>query len=93
MVISRPDDGLVYSATDGEWSLIHRPTLSGKDELYRITTDPGELENLITVETEQAARLKRELDRFNGYVEKPFGEKLDPEVLKRLRSLGYVDDE
>jgi arylsulfatase A-like enzyme len=93
MVTRRPDDGLVYCAMDGEWKFIHRPTLSGKDELYRITSDPGELKNLIGEETEQAERLKRELDRFNGYVEKPFGEALDPKVLKRLKSLGYVGDE
>jgi arylsulfatase A-like enzyme len=92
MVKRRPDDGLVYCATDGEWKLIHRPTLTGKDELYRIAGDPNELKNLIGMEPDQAARLKRELDRFNGYVEKPFGEELDPEVLKRLKSLGYVGD-
>jgi arylsulfatase A-like enzyme len=93
MVTRRPHDGLVYCATDGEWKLIHRPTLSGKDELYHLTTDPAELRNLIAAQTEQAERLKRVLDRFDGYVEKPFGEALDPKVLKRLKSLGYVGGE
>jgi arylsulfatase A-like enzyme len=93
MITRRPDDGLVYCATDGDWKLIHRPTLTGKDELYRISTDPGELENLIEAEPEQAARFKRELDRFGGYVDSPFGEELDPEVLKKLKSLGYVGDQ
>jgi arylsulfatase A-like enzyme len=92
MVTRRPDDGLLYCVTDGKWKLIHRPTLSGKDELYRISIDPHELENIIAAEPEQAGRLQRELDRFGGYVEKPFGEELDPEFLKRLKSLGYVGD-
>jgi len=92
MVTRRPDDGLLYCAVDGGWKLIHRPTLSGKDELYHLATDPKELTNLIHAEPEQAARLKQELDRLDGYVDKPFGEELDPEVLKRLKSLGYVGD-
>lgn len=92
MITRRPDDGLVYCAMDGEWKLIHRPTLSGKDELYRITADPGERKNLIDEEIDHAMRLKGELDRFNGYIDKPFGEALDPKVLERLKSLGYVGD-
>ncbi|MFH1755189.1 MAG: sulfatase/phosphatase domain-containing protein, partial [Candidatus Latescibacterota bacterium] len=92
MVSNRPDDGLIYCAMDGEWKFIRRPAIAGKDELYRLTSDPGELVNLISSHPEQAGRLQRELDRFNGYVDKPFGEALDPDVLKRLKSLGYVGD-
>ncbi len=90
MVTQRPDDGLVYCVTDNEWKLIHRPRLTGKDELYNLSTDPREQVNLLVSNPAIAERLTRELDRLNGYVEKPFGEALDPKVLERLRSLGYV---
>ena len=75
---------------DGEWKYIHRPLLEGKDELYNLATDPLEQVNLFSAEPEQVKRLKRELDRFNGYVDKPFGTPTDEKVLERLKSLGYM---
>lgn len=90
IVESRPDDGLLHCAMDRDWKLIHRPLLDGADELYHLATDPNETTNVIADAPEQAARLKRELDRFDGYVESPFGDELDPKVLERLKSLGYV---
>jgi len=93
IVARRPDDALVYCAMDREWKLIHRPTLQAKDELYNVSVDPGELVNLIDAEPARADELRRELERFNGFVRKPFGEARDPEVLKRLRSLGYIGND
>jgi arylsulfatase A-like enzyme len=93
MVKRRPDDGLVYCAMDREWKLMHRPLLEGKDELYNLSADPREQRNLVDFETAQADRLKKALDQFDGYVEKPFGDALDPKVLERLRSLGYIGNE
>jgi len=93
MVKKRPDDGLLYCAMYNEWKLIHRPLLTGKDELYNVSTDPREQKNLLASEPAQAERLKKALDQFDGYVEKPFGDKLDPKVLERLRSLGYIGNE
>jgi len=90
LVTQRPDDALLHCATDGEWKYIHRPLIEGKDELYHLTTDPGEQVNLFSTEPEQVRRLKSELDRFNGYVDKPFGEPTDEKVLERLKSLGYM---
>jgi len=46
--------------------------------------------NLISAEPEQVKRLKSELDRFNGYVDKPFGTPTDEKILERLKSLGYM---
>lgn len=90
MVKKRPDDGLLYSVMDRTWKLIHRPNVEGKDELYNLDVDPRELDNLIDREPQEAARLKRELERVDGFVTRPFGDVTDPEVLGRLRSLGYV---
>ena len=90
LVDRRPDDALLFCATDGEWKLIHRPLLEDRDELYDLHNDPREQNNLISSEPEQAARLKVQLDRFNGYVEKPFGEPTDEKVIERLKSLGYM---
>jgi arylsulfatase A-like enzyme len=90
IVARRPDDALVYCAMNGGWKLIHRPTLAGKDELYHVSDDPREQVNLIHAEPARALALMRELQRFDGFVEKPFGEARDPEVLRRLRSLGYI---
>ena len=90
LVVQRPDDALLYCATDGEWKLIHRPLLDGKDELFHLTTDPAEKTNVIADHPEQAARLKARLDGFGGYVEKPFGQPTDEKVIERLKSLGYM---
>jgi arylsulfatase A-like enzyme len=90
LVTQRPDDALLYCAMDGRWKLIHRPLLEGKDELYNVVDDPSEQENLFASEPEQADRLKEHLDRFNGYVDKPFGEPTDEKILQRLKSLGYM---
>jgi arylsulfatase A-like enzyme len=90
LVTRRPDDALLHCAMDGEWKYIHRPLLEGKDELYHLTVDPNEQVNLFSVEPEQVKRLKGELDKFNGYVDKPFGEPTDEKVLERLKSLGYM---
>jgi arylsulfatase A-like enzyme len=90
MVEARPDDGLLYCAMDRTWKFIHRPNREGKDELYNLSVDPAEQRNLLSREPEQAARMLREVIRFDGFVTRPFGEALDPAVLERLRSLGYL---
>jgi arylsulfatase A-like enzyme len=90
MVTSRPDDALLYCAMDDEWKYIHRPLLEGRDELFHLKTDPLEQKNLFAAEPEQVQRLKSALDRFSGYVDKPFGTPTDEKVLERLKSLGYM---
>lgn len=92
MVEARPEDGLLYCAMDRSWKLICRPNVPGRDELYNLEEDPREQNNLIEIEANEAARLMGELERFDGFVTRPFGDALDPEVLGRLRSLGYVGD-
>jgi len=86
----RPDDGLLYCAMDREWKLIHRPHLEGRDELYHLPTDPTEQTNRIGQDADQAQRLLGVLRAADPFVTRPFGPGLDPVILERLRSLGYI---
>ncbi len=92
MVKKRPNDDLVYSASDGTWKLIYRPRHPDANELYNLDDDPGEMVNLYDNEPEQAKRLVAWLEEQHGFVEKPFGESMDEETRERLRSLGYLGD-
>lgn len=87
---NRPDDALLHCAMQGKWKLIYRPREPRKSELYDLSSDPRETTNLYLRESDQAERLKAKLARFNGFVTKPFGTNLDPDVLERLESLGYI---
>jgi arylsulfatase A-like enzyme len=90
LVDARPDDGMLYSATDGRWKIIYRPNKPEKSELYDLRADPHETENLYTRESHEAARLQTELMQFDGFVTNPLGPSTDPDILERLRSLGYI---
>jgi len=92
MLARRPLDDLLYCAMDGTWKLVYRPTHPEQSELYHLAEDPRELENLYSDGHAEVARLREELDRFDGFVESSFGEGVDAEVLERLRSLGYVEE-
>ncbi len=88
-----PRDLLIYSVVDGGWKLIHRPRAPGQDELYHLARDPGETANLYDPKHPEAIRLKALLDSHAAYRWEPFGgARVDPQVLERLRSLGYVED-
>ncbi|MBU0638967.1 MAG: sulfatase [Planctomycetes bacterium] len=86
----RPLDEMLHCATDGTWKLILRPRLEDQSELYNIKDDPRETKNLYAQESGHADRLKVELAKCNGFVNKPFGAAVDPDVQARLRSLGYL---
>ena len=55
-----------------------------------LAADPGETDNLYRKRPEQARRLREELEALDPFVEGPFGEGVDEEIIERLRSLGYV---
>ncbi len=87
----RPLDGQLYSVTDGTWKLILRRSHPDRSELFRIASDPAELDDRYGADREEAARLASILDGMKAYRDGPFGEgEGDREALERLRSLGYV---
>jgi arylsulfatase A-like enzyme len=79
----------------GGYKLISRP---GRTELYDVRADPGEIRDIAGSETGTVAQLRGQLvewrqamhDLARQYREGPQAE-LDPEMLERLRALGYLD--
>jgi len=71
----------------------------GRHELYDLKMDPGEISNVISVETQKASELQGKLDNwkrsssYEGTRSRSFdrSEKTDQSVRKRLRALGYID--
>jgi hypothetical protein len=81
----------------GDFKLI-RWTVSGRQELYDLARDPGETTDL-SASSEKTAEGGRLLDRFEAEGEqrrrtlgitRPDRIPPNPETLKRLRALGYV---
>lgn len=68
----------------------------GRDELFDLERDPGELHNLIEHQPELAAELRREMESLVGNLEHSESEadsvlaEDDPEVIRRLQDLGYL---
>jgi arylsulfatase A-like enzyme len=80
----------------GEWKLIR----SGRDEqLFRVTTDPGEQLDLRAAEPVRAAQLAAQLDALLAAAENrraAFGAgevaPLDADTARQLEALGYLDE-
>ena len=69
------------------WKYIRAP----HPELYDLRKDPGETVNLVSGEPEIVAAMERWLDWYlESETEATPAEEMDPEVLARLRSLGYL---
>jgi arylsulfatase A-like enzyme len=84
------------AVTDGRFKLIR--SADGREELYDLESDPGELHDLIERRPEGAVRLGRYLDDWSRRVRPREPRESDragasPEVLKSLRGLGYVGDD
>ena len=71
---------------DGGWKLIAAP----RPELYDLTADPGETENLIDRERRRARALQTELRAIEERPAAAAATADDPETLARLRALGYA---
>jgi len=74
---------------DGNLKYIHGP----RPEMYDLSTDPEELIDLSFAHPEQAGRLREELAAFiqEHAAEEPATTRaLDPELVRRLQSLGYL---
>ncbi|MEP0847196.1 MAG: sulfatase [Phycisphaerae bacterium] len=78
-----------------DWPLKFIRSSDGRDELYNLLEDPGELRNLAASHASDAARLRERLERFEaGRTRAPAGgvraAELSDEQRRILRSLGYV---
>ncbi len=87
----RPQDDLLFTASDGAWKLIHRPNHAGQDELYHLAEDPGELQNRIADEPEVARRLLADLTARGAFRDAAFdSDSVDDDTRSALEGLGYV---
>ncbi|MGD8450517.1 MAG: sulfatase [Phycisphaerae bacterium] len=93
LLARRPLDDLLHCMMSREWKLIFRPRHPQQSELFHLTDDPHEARNVFSEHADQARRLLTALEALDPFVDKPFGEGIDPQVLDRLRSLGYVGDD
>lgn len=95
-----PGDTESYAVIDHDWLLIHNRA-RGDDtpefELYDVATDPLNLTNVASGQTEVVERLARDLDRWHRIAEQArlpddaeAAAGLSQEELERLRSLGYI---
>jgi arylsulfatase A-like enzyme len=73
-------------------------TADGTRELYDLVEDPGELHNLVDVQGDEADRLSRYLESWHAKTPRyqpADGDQpteLDPDVIRALKSLGYLGD-
>jgi hypothetical protein len=83
------------SVTDGRWKLIRSRRRGGPDrvELFDLTRDPDERNDLSTQETGKVEALLATLDASEPEVAPPAtGEvEIDPALRARLEALGYAD--
>ena len=72
----------------GEWKYVAAP----REELYHLSADPGETENLAGGEPEKVRQLREELGTISTRmaVREPSTVKLDDRARKTLASLGYL---
>jgi len=84
-------DEILFTVTDGEWKYIHHLLREPESELYHVAEDPSELHCLYAQRKDQVQRLLADLKSRNA-VPPPQENNgtISPEVLERLRSLGYL---
>jgi arylsulfatase A-like enzyme/Tfp pilus assembly protein PilF len=75
---------------EGAWKYIRAP----RQELYDLTKDPGENENVVETKPQIAERLRERLEEILPQMEAAAPERegsaADPDAASRLRSLGYI---
>jgi arylsulfatase A-like enzyme/Tfp pilus assembly protein PilF len=71
---------------DGRFKLIDAP----RPELFDLQQDPGETSSLDARARPEANRLRQEMDRIERRPPAAASRTADPEILERLRALGYV---
>lgn len=69
----RPDAAFLYMVSDGEWKLIYRPHMPENSELFHVSVDPDERENVREDHPEVYLELMQDLAERNPWVLAPFG--------------------
>ncbi len=64
--------------------------LAPKAELYMVSADPGEIQNLLEQQPGRAAALRAEIEELRGDGDVAGPGQLSPEAERQLRSLGYI---
>jgi arylsulfatase A-like enzyme len=84
--------GSLKSARRGDFKLV-LDLEDGRRELYRLSADPAEKENVWGENEETGKDLARRLSRFVANARGPegTGREIDRELRERLRALGYVE--
>lgn len=97
VVLELNRDTLDHSAVrSGRYKLYRRFAPRSTTELFDLTADPKELRNLAGTETATLTRLTSVWDRWVSAwprfsAAKKVTDPQDPELIERLRSLGYID--
>jgi arylsulfatase A-like enzyme len=85
-------DDLLFSVTQGDWKYIHHLLRTQESELYRLSEDPRELENLIESHPQDATRMRELLDSFDAFPEElTSSSEMSSEDIEQLRALGYIE--
>jgi arylsulfatase A-like enzyme len=96
----------IHTVLQDHWKLVHNPQgfspvcipdappnhyPIGREELYDLSRDPGEKENLAARQPAKVAELARLIDRrFTGLRNRVHDQKVPEDLKKELNSLGYV---
>jgi len=87
------ETALLKSIITPQWKYIYNYK-DDTEQLYNITSDPLEFNNLITKKTEEGDRFREELFQWvataKKYPPQKKGFKLSPEEEEKLRNLGYI---
>jgi arylsulfatase A-like enzyme len=82
---------MLFAVTDGKWKYIHHLIREDESELYDLTRDPRELDNLYAARPEAVEWLLADLVARGFQPDHAQGQGgMSPEDIERLRSLGYL---
>ncbi|MFT5050487.1 MAG: arylsulfatase A-like enzyme [Chlamydiales bacterium] len=92
---ARGDGAIKLATVIGEWKLI-RDLRNGREELYHVTVDPDERNDLVDGKSAEVfAALQRLREAMNGFERPTHGAQqkidLDPAEVEHLRALGYAE--
>ena len=90
MTDRRPQARFIFSVANDQWKLIYRPTEASPKELYHVSSDPLEEQNVAKNNPAIVDELMIELSEHAGWVTEPFPEKGAGTPQLDIESLGYM---